>query len=413
MRWILSSVVLIATTVLCTVTYQRQVEVRKLKEDLVELSKIKYGLFSVDEWKKILSSLITRKVQELEITTSNRAEMEQKISSFLHNAINDFERVFYEKNAGSLPGFLKNLLVSQFHGFDDVRAQVPQWTRQVMGFIDDPENRDRLKSFIIEKLNQYADETFSEIDYTVHDEIIARHNMATREEAISMLRTKIGVFELENRPYAIAALFGAGLGLILIFIGRQVHKIEALVFVALCFCLLFFGVSLPMIEIDARITSMTFSLLGEPIAFEDQVLYYKSKSILEVVWLMLQQDRIDVLLVGVLVFLFSVLFPVAKLISTLIYALVPALNSNKVIRFLAFSTGKWSMADVMVVAIFMSYIGFSGIISEQLRQLEGIARNVDVLTTNKSSLQIGFFLFTSFTILSLALSHRLQPRPQV
>ncbi len=66
------------------------------------------------------------------------------------------------------------------------------------------------------------------------------------------------------------------------------------------------------------------------------------------------------------------------------------------------------MADVMVVAIFMSYIGFSGILTEQLNQLEGLTNKIDILTTNKSSLQIGFFLFTSFAILSLLVSQKLQ-----
>jgi hypothetical protein len=188
---------------------------------------------------------------------------------------------------------------------------------------------------------------------------------------------------------------------------KRPDRYQVLIFVALCLGLLLFGVSLPMIEIDARISSMKFSLLGEQIAFEDQVLYYKSKSILEVVRLMLQQERVDVIFVGILVLTFSVLFPVSKLIATTMYAVWPGLSENKALKFLAFSTGKWSMADVMVVAIFMSYIGFSGIITEQLRQLEGIARNVDVLTTNRSSLQAGFFLFTSFTLLSLAVSYRL------
>jgi len=66
------------------------------------------------------------------------------------------------------------------------------------------------------------------------------------------------------------------------------------------------------------------------------------------------------------------------------------------------------MADVMVVAIFMSYIGFSGILTEQLNQLEGLTNKIDILTTNKSSLQIGFFLFTSFAVLSLLVSQKLQ-----
>jgi hypothetical protein len=171
--------------------------------------------------------------------------------------------------------------------------------------------------------------------------------------------------------------------------------------------LLLFGVSLPMIEIDARISSMSFVLLGEPVSFQDQVLYYKSKSILEVVQLMLTQGRLDVLFVGILVLLFSVLFPVGKLISVIVYTFAPATNSNRFLSFMVFKTGKWSMADVMVVAIFMAYIGFSGIVGEQLRQLEGITTNMEVLTTNKSSLQIGFFLFVGFTILSLGVTAKI------
>jgi hypothetical protein len=70
--------------------------------------------------------------------------------------------------------------------------------------------------------------------------------------------------------------------------------------------------------------------------------------------------------------------------------------------------GKWSMADVMVVAIFMAYIGFSGIVAEQLSQLENISPTIDILTTNESKLNEGFFLFTGFVILSLFISNRLE-----
>ena len=66
------------------------------------------------------------------------------------------------------------------------------------------------------------------------------------------------------------------------------------------------------------------------------------------------------------------------------------------------------MADVMVIAIFMAYIGFTGIITEQLKQIEKITPTLDLLTTNNSNLRTGFFLFTAFAILSLLVSHKLQ-----
>ena len=41
-------------------------------------------------------------------------------------------------------------------------------------------------------------------------------------------------------------------------------------------------------------------------------------------------------------------------------------RENPVIRFFVLKLGKWSMADVMVVAIFMAYVGFNGMIASQL-----------------------------------------------
>jgi len=148
-------------------------------------------------------------------------------------------------------------------------------------------------------------------------------------------------------------------------------------------------------------------LLGEPVSFTDQVIYYKSKSILEVVELMMVQGKPDLIAVGLLVLAFSVLFPLSKLIACMLYLYRASVRESKVLRFFVFKSGKWSMADVMVIAIFMSYIGFSGIISEQLNQLEGLTQTMDILTTNRSSLQTGFFMFTGFVLLSLMISQRI------
>ena len=63
------------------------------------------------------------------------------------------------------------------------------------------------------------------------------------------------------------------------------------------------------------------------------------------------------------------------------------------------------MADVFVVAMFMAYIGFNGLITSQLSEFaEASKGNVDILTTNGTSLQIGFFMFLAFCIASLATS---------
>ena len=257
-------------------------------------------------------------------------------------------------------------------------------------------------------MSAYADDTFSKIDYSIHNEILTKYVYKNRNEAITGLASQIKTLNDGGKIYESGLLILAALIGIYIILSKRLSKKEFVIITATCFVLLIVGLLLPMIEIDARIATMSFNLLGESVTFKDQVLYYKSKSILEVVRLMVTQGRIDLICVGVLVLTFSILFPVAKSVSSVLYVFSSNLKSNRFIQFMVFKTGKWSMADVMVVAIFMAYIGLAGIITEQLKQLESLAQNVDILTTNKSALQAGSFSFTAFSVLSLLTAHKLQ-----
>lgn len=406
MRSAFALLILVVSIVLGVVIYRSESQKRVMKEDLVELLKVRYGIFNVDEWKKILTELIRKKVEELDVSGGNREEMRADINRFLHRAVDDFERAFHQEKSRSVTGTLESMMARQLDVFGQVRNYIPTLTEQVLDFLNDPANRDKVKTFIIQKLDEYTSKTFAEVDYTVHDEVLARYHYDSREAAVAGLSEQIGKKDTDLLKYVM--MITIGVFLLWLFLSKNTTNVEYLLFILICFSLLMFGVLLPMIEIDARISEISFTLLGEPVSFKDQVLYYRSKSILEVVRLMLTNGRIDVLLVGILVLLFSVLFPMSKLICSVIYVYSPANRSRAILNFMVFKTGKWSMADVMVVAIFMAYIGFGGIISDQLRQLEGISGSIDILTTNKSSLQFGFYLFTSFTLMSLVVSQKIQ-----
>ena len=69
------------------------------------------------------------------------------------------------------------------------------------------------------------------------------------------------------------------------------------------------------------------------------------------------------------------------------------------------------MADVMVIAIFMAYIGFNGIITSQFGKLSKASQEVVILTTNGTALQPGFYLFLTYTLLALFLSGFLTRKP--
>jgi hypothetical protein len=387
--------------------YDSEQDRQAIKSDLVEISDIKYGLFNVDEWQKILAGIVATKIDELEIDPKSKEEMRHKVSDFLYEAIDDFDKRTHEKNKG-VSGFFKNAVADVTDIFGRMKEDVPIFTEQVMSFIDDPNNREAVKGFLDDKLDEYAAETFAKMDYSVHDSIIEKYGKPDRATTIDYLNDRMNEYERTTVGSRYLVLALAGVTALFIFFLKKPRKIDMVLLILSCLIFLAIGLSLPMIEIDARIAEIDISLLGENILFQDQVLYYKSKSILQVVALMMGQGQADVLIVGIMVLAFSVLFPLSKLIASLIAVLSTKAKNNKVVDFLIHKTGKWSMADVMVVAIFMAYIGFSGILSEQLGQLENISTKIELLTTNESELQTGFFAFASFAVLGLLLSNKIK-----
>lgn len=65
-RPLLIVILLISLCCLSYLIYQTD-QKREVKQDQIELSNIKYGLFNVDEWKKILTNLLTKKIEEFEL----------------------------------------------------------------------------------------------------------------------------------------------------------------------------------------------------------------------------------------------------------------------------------------------------------------------------------------------------------
>src|SRR5579863_5144197 len=115
-------------------------------------------------------------------------------------------------------------------------------------------------------------------------------------------------------------------------------------------------------------------------------------------------------LVAVLVILFSVVFPVLKMLALGACLFRPALlRTNRLVRLLAFELSKWSMADIMVLAIFMSFVAFNGVIGsawDGLRSMPNV-QQVEFLT-NASSILPGYYLFIGFCLSSIFLSKKLE-----
>jgi len=389
--------------------YQQEKLHQVQKADLVELSDIKYGLFNVDEWKDLFAEVIAEKMVDFNLENTDEAALKKDIALFLEKAVDDFEKRYNEENKSSgFVGLLKKS-ISSFAGiFEQVKKDIPIFTDEIYTFLTGSGSKDLIKEYLSNELDKYTKDTFLATDYTVMNKIISKYEGTTKIDTITIIKSKIEENTSNKNSYRTILLSIYTLTLLLLIFLKKTNKAEFLLFIFYSLLLLFLGVFLPMIAIDARISELNFPFLGETIQFKDQVLFFKSKSIMEVVDLMISQDRIDLLFVGGLVFLFSVLFPLSKLISSIFYLFSKKLSNTKLIKFLVFKTGKWSMADVFVIAIFMAYLGFDGLITEQLNQLGKFTGSTAILTTSNSGLLFGFFAFTGFVIFSLFISQKIK-----
>ncbi len=389
--------------------YQQEKLNQEQQSDLIELSDIKYGLFNVDEWKDIFADILAKKMDDFNLENTDEEALKKEISIFLTKTIDTFEERYNEQNtSGGISGFLKRSLSSFAGIFDQVKKDIPIFTDQIYDFLTKGGSKEMMKQYLVNQLDAYTKDTFLATDYTVINNIINKYEGTDKVDTATIIASKIDKNNANQNLYQYILLSIFLVFVTLLIFLKNKSNLEFLLFILYSLLLLFLGVFLPMIEIDARVSELNFAFLGETIQFNEQVLFYKSKSIMEVVELMIAQNRIDLLFVGGLILLFSVLFPVSKLISSIFYVFSAKLKNNRVVKFLVFKTGKWSMADVFVIAIFMAYLGFDGLITDQLKQLQIVTETTKVIATNNSDLLFGFYAFTGFVLFSLFISQKVK-----
>lgn len=264
------------------------------------------------------------------------------------------------------------------------------------------------------RLEQYSDQTFDTPDTSQLSRILLRTNSKDIEGARIKLNEEISdKHDLIIKEAVLLIILSVTLFAMSGFSKQPLAPSQYIFLILSLIILLICGVTTPTIDMDATISQMSFVLMGHPIQFENQVLYFQSKSILDVFWIMITHKDILMRFVGLLLITFSIFIPLLKIVSALgYYYNYHRARENPVIKFFVLKSGKWSMADVMVVAIFMAYIGFNGIITSQFGKLRSAGQELVILTTNGTSLQPGYYLFLTYTLLALFLSGFLTRKPQ-
>lgn len=393
-----------------------QAEARKatLRQDLSTLQEVRYGLFNVDQWKAVVSDIVSSKIDDFNIEEGNRAEMEAQVQTLLRTLVKELEQNYHEDRSDSIIGLFESAASSVLGIFEQMKRNIPEMASHIVGFLEEKENKEKIRAYLMSTVDRYAEETFGATDYDPVNEVMDRRGIPAANRSVRMatavraLHARLSQIEKAQFPLNMAGLVLLLLtGVSLFFFAET--AVDVRLIVASLSAWLVLGLRMPMLLIQARIDHLEFQLLGEPIAFSDQVLFYQSKSIWDVVQLLLFQGKGNgAIAAGLGVLLFSMAVPFAKLLATALWQENQAWSRSFWGKLILFRSAKWAMADVMVVAIFLSYLGFQGVLQDQMRRLETIGAGLDILTTADSTLLPGFMAFLGFAVLGLLLSERLK-----
>lgn len=409
MQWlklILSLVIIAVSVFLCQQIIVNSISNQKNKNDYAELNHVKYGLLSIDEWKRQVTGIFTEEISKLDLSKLNQRKFRKHVEVLLNTFIDKADKKIRETNARSAKGRLKQSFIDAFINLEDIKKGIPEYADAIMQEIAKAKTKRQIKGVLNKKLEQYSDQTYDLQDTSSLGLIIQKTNSSDIAGAKLKLEEVIAV---KHELIVKEAILLIALSLILFVISgynkQPLAPVQYMFLMLSLLILLAAGVTTPTIDMEATISQMSFLLLGHSIHFDNQILYFQSKSILDVFWIMITHKDIQMKLVGMLLITFSILFPLLKMASSLVYYFnYRQARENRVINFFVLKSGKWSMADVMVVAIFMAYIGFNGIITSQFGKLKSAAQEVVILTTNGTSLQPGYYLFLTYTLLALFLS---------
>ena len=410
----LSLIIVIVSVVLCQQIISNSISNQKNKNDYAELNHVKYGLFSVEEWKRQINIILAEEIDKLTLSRTNERELRKHIEVLLNTLIDEVDKNIREANSGSAEGWVKQSFMNIFISLKDIKKGIPGYTDAVIHEMTTSKTKGQIKTMLKKKLERYSNETFDTQDTSQMSRILLRTDSKDIESARINLSEAISVKHHRIFKEAILLII---LSVILFassgFSKEPLAPSRYILLVLSLIILLIAGVTTPMIDMEAKISQMSIVLMGHPIHFENQVLYFQSKSILDVFWIMITYKDIQMKFVGVLLITFSIFFPLLKIASSLgYYYNYHHARENPVIKFFVLKSGKWSMADVMVVAIFMAYIGFNGIITSQFDQLISASEELEIVTTNGTALQPGYYLFVTYTLLALFFSGFLTRKPQ-
>lgn len=395
--------------------YQENTSKNVYQYDYAEINKVNYGLFNIQLWKEKALDIVEGRINNFTLSQEAYDQIGGQIELYLYKMYDDYftsgrliDEIYANlESSGTMNkmilGMMRGTVEKQLKNLD-LKSKIPGLAAQLKVEIkkNEPEIRQVLQKELLNMVMSDEQATYVDRRERIYERYGFEDASTTGEFLLEKVETAEG--NISTQLKYIVWLLAAALLVLLLGMKFISFKDLMLGFTIISIVLLVLGITLPMIDIDARLNSFGIEVMGQEIAFDEQVLYFQSKSIFEVTKTLWTGGTWDLKLVGALILLFSIVFPFIKLVLSIFYLYWKKAKESKTVKKIIFYLAKWSMADVFTVALFMAYIGFYGLVTTQLADISRNDTGFAVETLNYSKLSPGAFFFTAYCLLSITTS---------
>jgi len=380
-------------------------EVQKINTYNASQNDASNGIFNVTEWKCKLVEIVEKKIKNTKFEKLSELIIDE-IVKYYHENTNDIRKqeVLTYNNKKS---FLKNIGNVAKKSYKKVKTKgLDLIIKKSAKFVNEKiaQNKDKIQELVSRKTKEL-------INDSLKGELDSKSFSKECEPKKIILKSTAEIDKKQNKLFLKWWLVFLVIMLIISWLyykkvtpqssNKEMNSLRKWLLIdasLLAIILLFLGVMLPMMEINATLINLKFTLLGEEVLFSNQSLYFRSKSIYDIVTILLPVNP----MIGIAVMVFSVVLPAIKLIITFI--LIFSKTPSKKLQWIISNLGKWSMADVFLIAVFLANLSFQNILSDQMKSLSQNKSAQMAVNTSHSSIQIGFYFFFGYVILSMIIS---------
>src|ERR1700683_4188666 len=286
---VLVMIALLATVAWCGYkvhTLSDQAE--SIRRDYSTTNNIGYGILSVNKWRDLVVASVTHEIQDFTLTPAEKDSLEKEVTQLINGLVDKADSTMNAPKK-TIGGKLQKLAYHAFVNKQDIRKMVPGFSQKLTNEMLEPSSKRRLKYLARNKLEDMSQDIYDstkDADQKTLDSIYQQYHLDSDSAFQKYTDTNLPILQHNTYTYTYVIL-----GVVVLVVGlwyllrKQRHLYVSFYILSICIALvlLLVGLTTAMIDIDARINSLNFELLGETVSFKNQVIFFQSKSILDVV----------------------------------------------------------------------------------------------------------------------------------